>query len=458
MSDDDLTHRRPIPAFLVALDRAATPADKENVLFRFAATLDAVFYDAPCAALSSSATRAGATTEAEVRALLEAAFTTLHLAVAPQYAVEPPARFAALRALGAFVHGSTPVPSVLSEDWTHPHVPLYLAAMRLLMQLFDRGSTQYVFAIRCLSVLAIQAMQVLSPPSAVDAAVTSILSSPSRHGDFASGGGGGSSPQRLDSSALHVSAASPSASIIVGGGAGAGAGAMPSGTPLRSQHGDVGDSFSAAAGSASRESRAPFLNFASLHMDHLLKDPVLRPLVIELWRLWDSAGIDVRVFTACPQAIHAYMPGRLLSSVGCVFRDFVTCPERPKLDKPWSGMCGIHVKTNIGLRSEVMYRVLVEGYNYGVNCPILSEIVGCAKRHWDQPGGGDAAEAAKMCRDYADGCVSSQYFSEDGFLVVRLNARSFFGVGFTASAWMVFHGHGAGFGIEAEVFHQEHDL
>ena len=70
------------------------------------------------------------------------------------------------------------------------------------------------------------------------------------------------------------------------------------------------------------------------------------------------------------------------------------------------------------------------------------------------PEGWDAA----MTNDYAPGCAISQYYSRDRFLTIRLRAKSFFGVGFTASAWMVFEGYGEGFLIAGQVYHQDDDL
>lgn len=474
---------RPTQRFLAALERATSAPEKEKLMFRFAAVLDHAFYDVQAAAAPIS--REGNAIERDVQGLLEAAFTTLQIEVEEQHTVEPPARFAALRALGAFVHGTAPIPTVLSADWQERHVPLRLAALRLLSKLFERGTAQFVFAVRCLSVMALQALQVLQPLDPVDVAVSSVLSSPSRKraGGAAaatntSSVAAGSGSIHDDSAVINHSAVSSpfgANDTIMQAKADAGVSSaavqplrLPSGTALRMTVGNAAASSSspalATSGEYARlatpvvEHQGSFLNFETLFMDHVLTDPVLRPIVLELWRVWDAAGIDIRVFTARPEAVHVYMPARLLSSVGCVYRDFVTCPPRPRMDQPWRGLCEIHVKTNITARSEVMFRILFEGYNYGVNAPIQSEVVGCAKRHWDAPAGGDAEALGRMCKDYGAGCISTQYFSRDGYLVVKLVATSFFGVGFTASAWMVFHSHGAGFPIEAEVFHQEEPL
>lgn len=507
----DQEHLRPFPKFLQSLYRASTPQEKEKIIFKFACTLDYIFYDIPPTQPSS---REGNAMERDIQALLEACFSVLQIAVTDEtYVVEPPARFAALRALGAFVQGSAPIPTILSQDWKQPHVPLYLAVMKLLTHLFERGSTQYVFAIRCLSVLAIQALQIISPQNPVDCAVSAILSSPSRssathhqhqqqnqqheqqnHDDSALITHSSPTNAVASDAIMNASTASPSKRATINNNG------PTKGSPLRlipqlhpaksassmlfnggkdgvdddidihveqgKDQNQNGTSPNTLAYQRLLMRRIPgetgddssFVDFEALYMDHLLQDPILRPLVLDLWKLWDGAGIDVRVFTACPENIHVYLPTRLLSSVGCVYRDFITCPERPKMEKPWSGNCEIHLKTNIAIHSNVMYRILIEGYNYGVNSPIQSELVGAAKRHWDTPGGGSDEQLEKMCRDYASGCSSTQYFSTDGYLVIKLVSKSFFGVGFTASAWMIFHGHQPGFPIEGEVFHQEEDL
>lgn len=462
---------RPIQKFLHQLDRAVSPTSKEQILYKFAATIEFLFYDIPPARPD---TREGNALERDVQALLETCFSLLQTTITDEkYVVEPPARFAALQALGAFVQGSAPVPNILSQDWKQPHVPLYLAVVNLLTKVFERGTTPYVYAIRCLSVLAIQALQVLNPQNPVDCAVSTILSSPTRlttsnnnHHDSSTSA---TNNNNLDTSAALISHSSP-ANILISDAITNASTASPSKRPSINNNGPTNGSplrilpqlhptsISSSAAMGNHQNNESFTNFESLWMDHLLQDPVIRPLVLDLWKLWDAAGIDVRVFTACPESLHVYLPTRLLSSVGCVYRDFVTCPERPKMDKPWTGNCEIHIKTNIAVRSNVMYRILIEGYNYGVNSPIQSELVGAAKRHWDMPGGGDDEQLARMCRDYAPGCNSTQYFSSDGYLVIKLISKSFFGVGFTASAWMVFHGHQPGFPIEGEVFHQEEDL
>lgn len=197
-------------------------------------------------------------------------------------------------------------------------------------------------------------------------------------------------------------------------------------------------------------------------LDEALEDLVCRGTVLELLRQWDAALVDVGAFTERPQALHAYLPFRM-SQPARVFRDFARCTRRPKLTRPWGPSSYVHIKTNIPAQSDIMYRFVVEGYNYGVNAPIFSDVVGCTNRRWKDigrmtdygwPEGWDAA----MTNDYAAGCAISQYYSRDRYLVLRLKAKSFFSVGFSVSAWLVFHGYGEGFLVAANTYHQDDDL
>jgi hypothetical protein len=199
-----------------------------------------------------------------------------------------------------------------------------------------------------------------------------------------------------------------------------------------------------------------------LCLDEALEDPCCRGAVIELFTRWDAAMIDVSCFTASPQTLHVYLPFRMATPTR-VYRDFITCTQRPKLTKPWGPSSFVHIKTNIKAQTDVMYRFLIEGYNYGVNAAIFNDVVGCTNRRWQDignmakygwPEGWDAA----MTNDYAPGCAISQYYSRDRHLVIRLKAKSFFSVGFSVSAWLVFHGYGEGFPIAATIHHGDDDL
>ena len=200
----------------------------------------------------------------------------------------------------------------------------------------------------------------------------------------------------------------------------------------------------------------------ALHIDGLLQRDNTRPIVIQVLKALDASGIDVAYFSASPETLHVYLPHKVTSKLK-VYRDFITCTQRPKLTKRWGPLSAVHIKTNIPAQSEVMYRICVEGYNYGVNAVIFSDVVGYANRNWTELGcmtkyGWPEGWDAEMCNDYAPGAKISQYFSRDKFVVVRLQAKSMFSIGFSASAWLVFHGMGNGFPIAASIHHQDEDL
>lgn len=199
-----------------------------------------------------------------------------------------------------------------------------------------------------------------------------------------------------------------------------------------------------------------------LFLDHLLANDTLRPYTLELLERFDRAGIDTNYFSSVPEALHIYLPHRLTSNVR-VYRDFLTCSKRPKLQKTWGPVSSLHIKTNIPAKSDVMYRFLIEGYNYGVNAPVMINVVGYTNRNWDSLGemtkyGWPEGWDKNMCMSHAPGADADQYYSSDHFLVVRLRAKSLFCIGFSMSAWMVFHDYGAGFPITATVVHQDEPI
>ncbi len=89
----------------------------------------------------------------------------------------------------------------------------------------------------------------------------------------------------------------------------------------------------------------------------------------------------------------------------------------------------IHIKTNIPYQSSIMYRFLVEGYNYGNTNPINSEAVGYTYAGWT--GINNAVN-----HDISSGAAISQYYSTDGYVCLKLSASSFYYAGFTVSAWV----------------------
>lgn len=225
---------------------------------------------------------------------------------------------------------------------------------------------------------------------------------------------------------------------------------------------NVGDPSSVGLAVISAATAHPEHVARALAMDAWVQHDDLRASVIELWQTWDVSGVDVSYFCAAAETLPLHLP-QLRTSRLKVFRDFVLCTQRPKLAKQWGSVSVVHVKTNIKAQSDVMYRFLVEGYNYGVNAAINSDVVGFTNRRWDEIGnmtkyGWPEGWDAETTNDYAAGCAISQYYSSDRFLVLRLRAKSFFSVGFGVSAWLVFHGLGEGMPVTATIHHQDDDL
>lgn len=210
------------------------------------------------------------------------------------------------------------------------------------------------------------------------------------------------------------------------------------------------------------DSKSESTTHPELWMDKLLLNDFTRAMLVELWRDWDSGGVDITHFSERPDCLHLYLPSRKTSRLK-VYRDFAMCTARPKLVRKWGSVAVCHIKTNIPKKSEVMYRILVEGYNYGVNAVVFSDVVGYTNRSWDELGnlekyGWPEGWDAEMANDYAPGVAISQYFSADGFVTLRLRAKSMYCIGFSVSAWLVFHGMGEGFPLAVSFHHQDIDL
>lgn len=136
--------------------------------------------------------------------------------------------------------------------------------------------------------------------------------------------------------------------------------------------------------------------------------------------------------------------GDLATQNGQVKRDFLT----------WNTSAGtnvmIHIKTNITC-ANIMYRFLIEGYNYGMASAINSEAVGYAYA-------GTGTIISNQNIDHSAGVISSQYLSSDGFVVIRLNPNgSNYYIGFSVSGWFV-NPTGTAFNISGVVYHQNADL
>mmetsp|Transcript_52628 Transcript_52628/g.93919 ORF Transcript_52628/g.93919 Transcript_52628/m.93919 type:complete len:613 (-) Transcript_52628:709-2547(-) len=203
------------------------------------------------------------------------------------------------------------------------------------------------------------------------------------------------------------------------------------------------------------------LSPADLFLDAYVDTAETRALAVDLLTAWDLSSLNVCFFLEKP-TIHLYLPQPFSRRVR-VFRDFATCGPRPPTGVPWKGLQAVHVKTNIPQKSDIMYRLLVEGYNYGVNAPIHSDIVGYTHRRWNKLGkmedfGWPEGWDQNTSNDYANGAQISQYFSKDGFVVVRLLAKSMFNASFSVSAYILSHDYGADFWVGAEFFFTENDI
>jgi hypothetical protein len=136
--------------------------------------------------------------------------------------------------------------------------------------------------------------------------------------------------------------------------------------------------------------------------------------------------------------------GEVATQGGRVRRDFLvwnTTQSSPNV---------IHVKTNIHVSSNTMYRFVVEGYNYDAQAAINSEAVGYA-----------SAASSNITRfknnNYDSGISISQYKSTDGYVVLKLNAAiSAYQLGFSVSAWFV--NPSGSFDIGATVYQQTGNL
>ncbi len=137
--------------------------------------------------------------------------------------------------------------------------------------------------------------------------------------------------------------------------------------------------------------------------------------------------------------------GSVSAQNGQVRRDFIAWSTTERRSDP------IHIKTNIPKKSNVMYRVLVEGYNYGMGAVINSDIVGYTYTGWETIGQAQA-------NNYTGGVAISQYYSSDGYVVIKLTTQDTYYLGFAASAWFT-NPNGNGFNIAVQaILHQAADL
>ena len=159
-------------------------------------------------------------------------------------------------------------------------------------------------------------------------------------------------------------------------------------------------------------------------------------------------GVNVGIGTSSPGAkldvAGDLNATRLNTAGGQVRRDFLVWNTTSNTALP------LHIKTNIPIKSNTMYRILVEGYNYGASTVINSDAVGYTYVSW-------ACMGNASTNNYASGVSISQYCSADGFVVIRLDVTSNYYMGFSASAWFT-NPTGTAFNVSGTVFMQSSNL
>jgi len=124
------------------------------------------------------------------------------------------------------------------------------------------------------------------------------------------------------------------------------------------------------------------------------------------------------------------------SQGGIVRRDFFTWNNSSAGSYP----SPIHLKTNIPAESNIMFRILIEGYNYGSGLIINSDIAGYT---WS---GAPDNLTNMTATNYAPGVGIAQYYSSDRYLVIKLDAVGNYRLGLSVSAWFT-NANGLGFDI-----------
>ncbi len=135
-----------------------------------------------------------------------------------------------------------------------------------------------------------------------------------------------------------------------------------------------------------------------------------------------NAAGSVGIGTDKPQQ-SLHLTGGIATANGQVKRDFLTFSTGA------STPTTVHIKTNLVDKGGVMYRIAVEGYNYGAARAINSDAVGYLYS-------ATSGITSGFTDNYAAGVTISQYISSDGFLVIRLDAGSMYYAGFSVSAWL----------------------
>eukprot|EP00742_Colponemidia_sp_Colp-10_P013104 GILJ01014781.1.p1 GENE.GILJ01014781.1~~GILJ01014781.1.p1 ORF type:complete len:271 (+),score=26.33 GILJ01014781.1:82-813(+) len=211
--------------------------------------------------------------------------------------------------------------------------------------------------------------------------------------------------------------------------------------------------------------------------------------VRELLVTLDQSGIPARFFIK-DQRLHATVPipsglsgaSSVYGSAGIygvggeftfcgpihVYRDFAFCSQRPAQGKhlPTGVLQSIQIVTNIPVKSGVKFRLHLEGYNFGVNRPINTIVVGSADKRFESVGtleyfGWPDRWDQDTILNKGNGLENASiYVSEagKGFVCVELQAKSFMHVGFGVSAWLLQHGHGGKHALAVKFVHSAQRL
>ena len=196
-------------------------------------------------------------------------------------------------------------------------------------------------------------------------------------------------------------------------------------------------------------------------MDVFLSRDDTRDSAIRMLQRLDYSGVNTFWFRSKSHALHCIIP-RPWCSRCKVYRDFVFCPPKPSMGRPWKSDHVLHMKTNIPRRSGVKYQLILEGYNWGVNCCVRTTVVGYTGVQWESlntmedfgwPEGWDTRTSQVQGLE-----AVTQYFSSDGYVSVKLTAKSFVHVGFGVTALLVTMDYGSGFPLTVTFSHQEDAL
>lgn len=103
----------------------------------------------------------------------------------------------------------------------------------------------------------------------------------------------------------------------------------------------------------------------------------------------------------------------------------------------------IQIKLNIQNNSMIMYRFVVEGYNYGTGNDINSMVCGYTYI---------SGLINTSSTNYSGGLSISQYISSDNYLVIKLTGASYYYTGFSVSGWFV-NPTGNGFNVSGVVYY-----